>query len=169
MSDITTVPAAPTPPIVPEGEKYTASMVESLKQMRPWVLFQAILGIVGCGFLFIAGLIMLLTGAMIGATSSAYGLEELGLGGIIWMLAIVYLLLPGALVAPIVFMFRFYNSVSQLLKTGKTEHMENALRSQKSYWKYTGIMVIVGICAGILIGIIAVIVAIAAVSRQYLY
>jgi hypothetical protein len=166
MSDITATP--PAPQTAPQEDKYTPVMVEHLKNTRPWVLFLAIMMIVGCGFLVIAGLFVLLSGALMGIASRAYDFGDLNMGAVLGLIGVFYLFLPAIYVAPIIFLFKFASSVSQLVKAGGAQHMETALRYQKTFWKYMGILTIVMIGVAIFAVIIGIVVAFAAVSRMYL-
>jgi hypothetical protein len=153
---------------VPEGERYTPLMAAHLKNTRPWVLFAAILMIVSCASLALGGVTMTGLGACMGSRLDTMGLFR-GLtqsvpfiGAIYAGLGIFYLILSGIYIPLFLYLLRFARSIRSLLTTGKTEHLEAALGHQRAYWKYTGIMAIVGIAVAMVAGVIAVIAVMAA-------
>lgn len=124
---------------VPEGENYTPVMVEHLKNTRPWVLFIAILTIIMASFMVLGGLGMFSGGVFSSAFNAGIA------GSSILIFGLVYIMLAGIYVPVIVFLLRYAQSIKGLLNTGKTESIEKALGYQKSFWKYVGILAIVGI------------------------
>jgi hypothetical protein len=152
---------------VPEGEKYTPLMVEHLKNTRPWVLFLAIVLIVACAFMVLAGLGMLAGGAAFGASNPAYReLQSQGMP-IFIITGLIYIGLSGLYIPIIVFLFRYARSIKGLLGTGLTASIEEALGHQKSFWKYVGIITLIGISLFVLMIIIAIIVSIASFGSSF--
>ncbi|MBN1798125.1 MAG: hypothetical protein JW822_06095 [Spirochaetales bacterium] len=152
---------------IPEGEKYTPLMLEHLKNTRPWVLFLAIVFIVGCAFMVLAGLGMLAGGAMVGANNPAYReLQSRGMP-IFIISGLLYIIFAGVYIPIIVFLFRYANSIKGLLTTGLTASIEEALGHQKSFWKYVGILTIVGLAFLVLAIVVGIIISIASMSSAF--
>jgi len=62
------------------------------------------------------------------------------------IIGIVYVLLAGLYIFPAYFLHQFASSISDLLRGGGDVAMETALGSQKSFWRFSGIMTLVVIC-----------------------
>jgi hypothetical protein len=155
---------------VPEGEKYTSVMVMHLKKTRPWVLFMAILSIVASSLMALGGLLTIIGGTCFGSLMKNYSSNIMGpsLGLLYGLLGFIYLALATVYIPLIVYLFRYAGSIKKLVSGGKTVDLENALGHQYSYWKFVGIMAIVGMGIAFVVGIIVVIVIIFTVlNRMY--
>jgi cell division protein FtsX len=149
---------------VPEGEKYTSLMAQHLKDTRPWVLFIAIIMVVGASFMVLGGIAIIAGSACLGMTAAGRSLSlgpNSALGAMGPVLGFFYIALSGVYIPFIVFLFRYASSIKNLLSSGKTECMESALLHQKSYWKYAGILAIIMMAIAVIAVIIAIIVGIA--------
>jgi hypothetical protein len=122
------------------------SVIDALKKTRPWVLFLGILGFIACGLLAVVGVIM---------TAMAFVVETKGVPP--W-LGLVYLPLAGLYVAPSVYMTRYASAIGTFLRSPSGEGLGNALKQQKSFWRFVGILtlVLMVIYAIVLIGALAV-------------
>ena len=148
----------------PTGKKYTAVMVEHLRKSRPWILFMAIMGIIGAAIMALSGLGELFFGTLLGSTREDFGnLADYG-GASITITGLLYIIMAGVYIPAIVFLFRYAISIKRLLDTGNTESLENALAHQKSFWKYVGILTIVFLCFIILAIIIVIFISISAMK-----
>jgi hypothetical protein len=139
----------------PAQGMHTPTMVEALRGTRPWVLFLAILGFIGCGFMVLGGLMMAVAGAVAGQ-SAGWGVAQ----GI--LLGLVYVFL-GAFYAFFSWLLvRYATAIGRLLATNETQHVEGALEAQRVFWKVMGITTIVmmvlsvvGMVAAMAIGVMA--------------
>jgi hypothetical protein len=128
--------------------KVTPLMVEHLRATRPWVKFLAILGFISVGLMFLGGLIMM------AALSSVRGVGATpAIGLLYWLFALLY-------IAPAIFLNRYATAIRELLQGGGAPPMEKALESQKSFWRYVGILTVVLLCIYALIFVIAILVGI---------
>jgi hypothetical protein len=144
----------------PEGKLYTQPMIEHLRDTKPWVRFLAILGFIGIGFMIMASIGMIIAFFVGGLdTGNVSTLSMAGLG-------LFYLIFAAAYIAPVVFLHKYASSINELLLTGETKAMENALRHQKSFWKFVGIATIVGFILGVLIAIVAVVISVMAFAGR---
>jgi hypothetical protein len=131
-------PAAPPP----STSAIPGRVVALLAETRPWVKLMAILFFVGMGM---AGLGMIGAMAMVPAPSGAGAV----LPALIPMILVLLLYIPSA-----VFMWRYAASIQRLEDGGGVPALEQALASQKNFWKYVGViaLVVVGIYFVVLFG-----------------
>jgi hypothetical protein len=132
------------------------SMLESLQATRPWVKFLAILGFIFAGFMIVGGLFMSLAFSfmpLMPGFSHFFG----PVFGILYIVMAVFFYL-----LPCLYLLRYGSAITRIPESGQ-EAMEDALRQQKTFWKYLGIFAIVvlvlyvfffigGITAAIIIG-----------------
>jgi len=124
----------------------TPKMVADLASTRPWVLFLSILGFIGCGLMVLAGIIM------VGVAAASPVGRGIGFLGLIYIpMAILYLF-------PAYFLLKYSGAIRGFLATRSAPQMEKAIQSQKSFWKFVGILTLVVICfyiLAIVIGFVA--------------
>lgn len=129
-----------------------------------WYKFFAILGIVGCAFMVLCSIMMLVSGVVVGSVmdeTTAYGQMNapvLPMG----LMAVVYLAAAAVMIPVIVYMFRGAKAARMAVELGSNEEMVKFLAATKSYWKYYGILSIVVIALCIIAVPIAVVAAVAA-------
>jgi len=117
----------------------------SLKATRPWIKFMAIMWTVSIAFLLIFGLAKL--AGLITNTSET---GELALFSRI--MGAFYVAIGLAYVMPALYLFRYAKAIAGMQGTSVVASFEDALKQQKSYWKYYGIFLIVVIVVGMLVG-----------------
>ncbi len=133
MNDYSTEPEATV--LTPLGRQY-------LDQTRPWVRFMSILIFVGAGFMALAGFGMMAlstAGGLASRRSPVFGV----IGGI--LLGIFYLSMAGLYVAPGIFLHRFAGALKRLMATNTADALDDALKHQRSFWRFVGILSILGI------------------------
>ncbi len=116
------------------GVSVTTTMIDNLRQTKPWVRFLSVLGFVSIGLIGLVAIVALL-GILVSGDFTQ----------------VAFLVLPGILYvgALVVYLFatlhlhRYANSLKQLLTEGTTKAMEDALGHQKSFWKLAGFLAIV--------------------------
>jgi hypothetical protein len=106
-------------------------VVELMRQTRPWVIFLAILGFIGAGFMVLGGLVFV-AGAAMGGTGEK-GFPMAGLG-------VVYVVLAALYVWPSVLLLRYGMSIGKLVQEPRMEQLATSVGHQKSFWKLVGIM-----------------------------
>jgi len=143
---------------VPPTEVHLTSNAQRyLDQTRPWARFLSIMTFLMAAFMTLAGIAMILMGigprfipAGQGRFGSLGSVEGATSGLFYIMLAILYL-------APGVFLSRYASAIRVLEVTRSPQALEDALRSQKSFWRYIGILTIIGLiltAAVIVVGLI---------------
>jgi len=120
----------------------TAAGQKFLNQTRPWVRFLAVMVFIVVVFAVIGALIMLLVGMagnLVGAGSETFGILP-GEGIII---GLVYLVIAVLYIAPSIFLFRYATAIKVLESTRTSQALENALKYQRSFWRYIGILTVI--------------------------
>lgn len=141
----------------PPSESYgpiTALMVEYLRETKPWVRFMSVIMFIMVGFILIGSVFILLMPA--GPAG----------GGMNVLLALVYIAMGVLYVFPAYFLHQFASAIRSIERGGGDVAMEEALRSQKSFWRFVGIATLIVIAIYIVIIVVVVLGAMAAgISR----
>jgi hypothetical protein len=120
-------PGDPSMPVPP-------SVVLLMAQTRPWVKLLAVLFFVGLGF---------------AATAMVWAASFMARGGSsspVFSNVLPMMLLMLFYVPPALFLWRYAARIRRLQDGGGLPALEEALASQKSFWKYVGIMAAVMLC-----------------------
>ena len=116
----------------------TPNILKYLRQTRPWVFLLSILGFLFSGLMVLfcigMGIFFLVSGA--GADVPISGFE--GIGGI--ALVIIYGAMGFIYLPPTIYLFRFARAISRVIAGGGSEALETALKHQKSFWKFFGLL-----------------------------
>ena len=110
-----------------------AEAVEALRQTRPWVLLLAILGSLITGLMMVGGLLM---GGISASADSPAGLGGASLIG----MAVGYFIVALVYIYPLVKLFRYSGAISRLIRSGSAADLVDALRHQKSFWRFIAII-----------------------------
>ena len=123
--------ALDAPPASDPSAVVPASVVHLLGQTRPWVRLIAILFFVGLGA---GGTLLLFTVSRLSPTGFSVA-------------SVIPLLLVAAFyVPPALFLWQYAQGIRRLQDGGGLPALEQALTSQKSFWKYAGVLVAVMLC-----------------------
>lgn len=121
------------------GTPVTPLMVQHLLAVRPWVLFLSILGFIMCGIMCglagWAGLAMMAS-AVGGSRAEGFPLPVAAVG-------LGFLVLGGLYAAPAWLLYSYAAAIKRYRYSGSSGDMEAALRTQKSFWRFVGIVGIV--------------------------
>lgn len=108
----------------------------ALRATRPWVKFIAIVWFVGVAFTVIFGLAMI-TGIYTGFSMPGFpALLGRVFGTFYIVMALVY-------VAPALYLYRYAKAIAGVQGSAVMASFEDALKQQKSFWKFYGIFIIV--------------------------
>lgn len=138
-----------------------------LDQTRPWVRFMSILTFVAAGLMAVAGLGIIAIGMVGGLAAKEYGAEFGAIGAAV--VGLFYLLMAFLYTVPGVFLHRYAVAIRQLRATPTVGALEDALKHQKSFWRYVGILsaVAVAIVAiGVVLAIVFFIIGIMVAARR---
>lgn len=126
--------AAPGAPSAAGGPSPVA--LDLLRKTRPWTRLLGVLGALGLGFILLAALFM-----AIGATPPFNAMPP----GPRLVAALLYVLMAFLQLPPVIFLNRYASRITDLLATGTMAELEAALAAQKAFWKYVGILTLIGI------------------------
>jgi len=157
-------PAAANPYAAPRAEVQGArmggaspaevapSIVELLRQTKPWVRLLAVLGFIGIGLMVLASFAMLALGSSMGGGLPA----GFGIG-----MMLAYLLMAGVQLPAVIFLNRYASRISSLVGSNAPGDLESALSAQKSFWRYIGILTLILLCIYALIFVVMIIAGVA--------
>ena len=132
--------AAPKSDLTRSGSIDASILIEPLAATKPWVRFLSILGFIFAGFMVLAGVIVMLGGM---AASSALGDEAAGTGIAGTFLGVFYIVFSLMYFFPSLFLFKYASAIGRAIDSHSSDDIADALVSQKSFWKFAGIMGIV--------------------------
>jgi hypothetical protein len=110
------------------GGEVPASVVAVLAETRPWVKFLSVLFFIGMGLGLVAAIVAV---TMIPSS----GMNSVAL--------IPAFLLMLFYIPPALFLSRYAGNIRRLQTGGGVPALQEALSSQKSFWKYVGVLAIV--------------------------
>lgn len=133
----------------------SSNAIELLRQTRPWVLFLCVLCFLGCGFMALAGVSMVLIGLVAPRPSGGSPIPP-------WVLGLVYLPFSALYIYPALKLGAYAKAIGKLVLSRSNADLEGALAQQKSFWKFSGIAAIVMIVLYFVAIVGAVVVGVAA-------
>ena len=136
----TSTPHQPEPnPYAPPASAVEAPLawtsepvIEALRQTRPWVLFLSIVGFIITAIVAAAGLLQV-TMSLVQPTPRTAG-EAIG-GAMFTLLAGILYFFPS------LYLLRFSGRIRDLTYSHRLADLEAALGAQKSFWRFSGILV----------------------------
>ena len=139
---------------VPKEISLSPAGQQFLNQTRPWVRFMSVMMFIMAGFMFLAGLIMIGTGAVfVGQSRLNNPMSALGpavAGTFYVILSLLYL-------APGVFLHRYAGTIKLLESSRAAQALEDALKHQKSFWRYVGILTLISLILGVILVIFMIV------------
>lgn len=127
-------------PIV--GGRVPQEVVTELAGTKPWIILISVLMWIGCGIMLVA-LAINLVGALDGATALAKNnMAGAGVGG---MLGILFVGVLTALLVlyPTLKLTKFASNIGRLVASQSYADLTNALREQRRFWKFYGILIVI--------------------------
>lgn len=107
------------------------AIVTLLAQTRPWVRLVAVVIFV------LSGLFLVALPVMVFSTGDTAGSAPLALAMVPALLLVLVIYLP-----PGILLWRYAARIRELVDGGGPGALENAIRSQKVFWKYVGILLV---------------------------
>jgi disulfide bond formation protein DsbB len=141
-----------------------------LDQTRPWARFVSIMTFVTAGFMVLTGFGMLVFSLFGGFAERSKG--ELGpFGSAIGagLLSLAYVVMAVVYVPPGLYLFRYASAIKRLKSSANAAVLEDALKHQKSFWRYVGILMAVCLAVavvGMILVVVAVVIAAVMASRS---
>lgn len=111
--------------------------MQALAATKPWVRLCSICGFIGCGFMFLGALGI--AGVSTFAPTAGTGAPPL-MG-----MSIAYVLLGILYLFPSLRLWKYGSAILRLMSSGSILDLEAAIEQQRGFWKFVGIMVIIGI------------------------
>ena len=132
----------------------STAAITSLRRTRPWVRFMSMVGFVSAGLMVVIGLI----GGAIGVVTQNAEAAVL----------IVYPPLALLYVFPSLYLFKYANRIRDFGTNGDALQLELALDAQRAFWKFVGVLTLVGLALTVVLMVMAAVVGIVAsiVSSQ---
>ena len=133
-------------------ETVSPSTIAQLAGTRPWVRFMSVLMWILSAFMVLVTVVMIFisaSGVMKSTGNSAYN------SGILVGTAIYYGVISFVIIYPALKLWKYANSIARLMATHSIADLDTALTEQRRYWKFHGIMAIIGISFAV-IGFIAI-------------
>jgi hypothetical protein len=135
--------------------RVTPLMGQYAAQMRPWVRFMSVLTFLAAAFAMIVGAFFALALTLAGvAAQEATGSRFGALGGAV--IGVVYILLGVLYIPPGVFLHRTASAIKRMQAGDATSALEDVLKNQKSFWRFVGILSVVGICITVLAFVVGI-------------
>lgn len=125
----------------------TERAMDMLRQTRPWVMLFAILLWIAVGLMAIFGFFGLL--AVVVSIGTANPSAGLGAGVVMLLFAAISLLY----IMPALYLTRYASRIGQLQTMRRPDLLEQALESQKSFWKFFGVLTLIMIAINLLVGV----------------
>ena len=149
MEEASPVPAADhavRPPAIQSSIYLNAAAMDHLVKTRPWVRFISILFFISAGFAVIGSMSMIVLGFFATIIPDAAGQTTFlqAVPGLIT--GFFYIIVAIAYIPMGLFLSRYANDIRTLETEHSPEILESALKQQKMFWRYAGIIIIVSIC-----------------------
>lgn len=109
-----------------------------LAATQPWVRLVSILGFLSAALMIVSGVVAGIAGVALTGDS---GMAALGL---------IYPLMGILYIIPSVYLFKYASRIADYVRGGQEIQLEMALDSQRSFWKFVGVLAVVSIVLMIL-------------------
>jgi len=142
MSDSENRYNSPETQIVPEQKQFTGNLTEPmykyLREASPWMRFIGIIGFIGSGIIVIFGLISLF---FVNSLASLFtnDLQDTPF----WLASLSYTISGIVLFFPSFFTFKAGTLIRKFTYSSTDADLEEALKNNKSLWKFYGIFTII--------------------------
>jgi len=123
---------------VSRGGGISDEMLDALRGTKPWVLLIGIVLFVSSAFMVLGAFGMIAAGSMGGSPNGPPRGVFAGMGVGYVIGAVIYIVMG-------VYLVKYSSAIGRLLQSGDGTDMEDALASQRKFWKLAGILTLVGI------------------------
>lgn len=150
------VPGTNTRVVATAGGAVRASLTplaqQYLDQTRPWVRFMSVITFVSAGLMVVVGLAMLVIsvfGGLAAGNGEGAGVLGTAIGGA--LVALFYVGLACLYVVPGLYLSRYASAIKQLNVDSTAAGLEEALKHQKSFWRFVGILAVIGLVVAVVV------------------
>jgi hypothetical protein len=112
-------------------------MVRYLREASPWLRFLGILGLIGGGLMALGGVVFAVLIVVIPDLAGEFGV----IGG--GFLGVLYVVLGLLSLFPAKFIYTFGSKIRTYTQSNSERDLEDAFKSNRSLWKFCGILAIV--------------------------
>lgn len=112
-----------------------------LAEIGKWTRFMSIVGFVGIGLIVLVAIILFVAGGAMSSLSN--GPFSRGAAGGPVFIGVLYLIMAGIYIAPVIYMFNFSNHIRNAVKSNDSLVYDKAFEELKKHFKYVGIFTIV--------------------------
>lgn len=127
--------------------KVTEQMINHMRSTKLWTKFLSIMGFIMAGFMVIMGVFIIFAGNLFAKGANP---------NLTIFMGIFYVLCSIFYIIPSLYLFKFASALNRFLSDRKDAEMEAAISYQKSFWKFCGILCLIGMIIAI-VGIVAAI------------
>jgi len=125
-------------PEEPQKLEITSEISEQLRGAAKWAKFLAIIAFVFTGLMVFAGFMMSIVFLVIpGKMASTMPFPP-------FLFGLIYLLIGAVYFLPILYLYRFSNSIGSALRLKNQKQLTNAFKNLKAHYRFIGIFTIVG-------------------------
>jgi hypothetical protein len=132
------------------GGAVSGAVIDQLRRTQGWARFLGILGFITCGFMILGGIGLALMGSAMG---SAMG-ESKGFGV---LMSMVYIVMAAFYFYPSFKLNQYASRIGKMVQQPTEENLVSALDSQRVFWKFVGIIMMVTLILYVLVIIGAII------------
>ncbi len=126
---------------IQSGEvQVTPGMMESMRSIKPWTKFLAVLGFVFVGLMIVLGAGFMLLAGMFPHQKNPF---PPFMGFFYILFSILYFM-------PAFYLYKYSSAIADFLRSNGAGDLESALAYQKSFWKFVGILTVIGMALAIL-------------------
>jgi len=120
---------------------------DMLRKTKPWVRFISVMFFIGAAFSALGGIGVIVGGIAAGMAGGMPGGMAGGMPGLLLAgLGVAYIVMAILYIAPGVFLWMYADRIGLFLRQKTPGRLASALASQKSFWKFIGIMTLIFIC-----------------------
>ena len=134
-SDLADASVPASPPAI------TTTMVDSLRQTKPWVRFLSILGFVMAGLMMLVGFVCQLLGIVASMSPPSRLKSPLSAPAMI-LIGLAYMGLAVLYFLPALYLYRFAEAIKRLPALDGASGMEEALRHQELFWRFAVVAIL---------------------------
>ena len=111
----------------------TDTMIDAMRGTKPWVLLIGIVLIISAVFMILGTLGIIVASTIGMASLGAEAGAILGIGVVYALMSIIYIMMG-------IYLFKYSSAIGRLLQSANVIDMEEALDSQRKFWKIVGII-----------------------------
>ncbi len=116
-----------------------------LNTASKWATFMAVMGFIGTVLIVLAGISMTIFGTVLPNLMPHYNTVLPNM--FFPMMGLLYILMAALYFFPSLYMYRFASKAKKALVNNTQEELNESFRNLKKWFKFIGIMIIIGICS----------------------